>query len=288
VIKQIIDRDRSSRTVVSVIEQHKAAIAKSLEDMLAEAAATLEVPAFSVGVLLDLFAETVRSRTAELVEASRAHEQEAVDDAGPRLDRDAREVALRQHLSALRKVVEGYFGDPGLRNTGFWEPLPAGPDPLKHYGEGVYKALAATEVVLTPRLLMSSDSFNRAEHAAVLRGLIDPLAKALGDVTREAAQLGGTQLVKNTKLERNDVAVSRIAGILEQMARLAGLPEVADRMRAADGSPGVLIEVRDRGEADTDAPTDGDAPVDGGAPAVAPKPRIAPGMPGAEPFDDET
>ena len=136
-----------------------------------------------------------------------------------------------------------------------------------------------------PALEICIDLAHAWAHAAALRPLIDELSAALGKVSQEEAQATTTLLAKDGSMARNDGAFSGITGVTVQLARAAGLGEVADRIRPDEGEPGVLLRLDD---SDDPAPSDSRTPTNGGGttPTVKPKP-IPPGMPGAEPFDEE-
>ncbi len=277
--KQVTDRQRSSRAVVSAIKQHKDAIAAAQRALLDGAAGRLGQPAVDVGAYLEQCAETLRYGTELLTIASAAHAQEALDDNEPRERRDRGERALRAHLSPIRKVVDGMYGDPGLRTLGFWEPLPATVDVLVNYAETVVDALKRPGLVLEPLLATSATQFDTAGHAASLEPLVTALRTAVADVSREAAELSTTLIAKNKALEINDRNFISIAGIVERMARGAGLGEVADRIRPSTANPGVLIEVPSEAELATPAP----APVE----AEPRSPLLGPGFDPLEPEEPE-
>ncbi len=271
--KQIADRQRSSRLVVEAIVQHKPEIAAAQRSLLEGAAKRLGQAPIDVDALLDQFADTLKHGMNLLAAAGAAHAQELLDDAEPRARRDQAERALRDHLSPLRKTVEGIYGDAGLRALGFWEGLPSTTDVLLNYAQTVLDALKRPGLNLTPVLATSATHFDVAGHAAALEPVIAALAAALAEVSREAAQLSTTQIAKNQAMAANDLSFVNIAGIVERMARGAGLAEVADRLRPSSANPGVLIEVPTEEELATPAPS--------------PIQPVRPGFPGADPFDPD-
>ena len=283
--KQAADRARSSRTVVDAIRQHTDVIAEAQRVMLTPAATRLGMEIPDLGSLLLLYADTVEFNAADLARKVAAHLQELLDDADPRSRRDVAERGTRNYLGPLRKTVDGVFGDAGLRTLGFWEPLPSTVEVLRQYGQTVLEALVRPGLLLKPLFATAGTQFDAAAHAAALRPLIDELTAALGEVSQEAAQLGTSLIAKDGSMARNDDDFSGITGVTVQLARTAGLREVANRIRPAEGEPGVLLAI---GDTDDPALTDTRPPTNGGAtPTDKPKVPIAPGMPGAEPFDDE-
>jgi len=254
--------------------------------MLTPAATRLgkEIP--DLRTLLLLYADTVEFNAAELARKVAAHLQELLDDADPRSRRDVAARGTRDYLGPLRKTVDGVFGDAGLRTLGFWEPLPSTVEVLRQYGQTVLEALVRPGLALKPLFENDGTQFAAAAHATALRPLIEELTAALGEVSQEEAQLGTSLIAKDGSMARNDADFSGITGVTVQLARTAGLGEVASRIRPAEGEPGVLLVIDDT---DDPALTDTRTPTNGGAtPTDKPKVPIAPGLPGAEPFDDET
>lgn len=283
--KQAADRARSSRAVVDAIRQHTDVIANAQRVMLTPAATRLGIEVPDLKPLLLLYADTLEHNAADFARKVAVHLQELLDDADPRARREVAARATRDYLSPLRKTVDGVFGDAGLRTLGFWEPLPSTTEVLRQYGQTVLDALLRPGLTLKPVLAVAGTQFDAAAHAAALRPLIDELTAALGEVSQEEAQATTTLIAKDGSMARNDGDFSGITGVTVQLARAAGLGEVADRIRPAEGEPGVLLRLDD---SDDPAPSDSRTPTNGGGttPTVKPKP-IPPGMPGAEPFDDE-
>jgi len=271
--KQIADRQRSSRLVVDAIVEHKPVIATAQTSLLAGAATRLGQPAVNIDALLDQCADTLKYGMNLLSAAGAAHAQESLDDAAPRERRDIAERAVRDHLGPLRKTVEGVYGDSGLKALGFWEGMPSTTEVLLNYAQTVVDSLKRPALVLTPLLAAPPNQFDVAGHAAALEPVVKALEGALDEVSREAAQLSTTLIAKNQALAVNDLNFVNIAGIVERMARGAGLAEVADRIRPSASNPGVLIDV----------PTEEEL----AGPAPSPGKPVSPNFPGADPFDPE-
>jgi len=286
--KQVVDRKRSSRRVVGALGKNKDVIVAALRELLTPAAERLGKPVPKLEVLVELLAETLRYRTETLVDTSEAHEQEGLDDAEPRRIRGVTEKDAREQISGVRKVVEGLYGDAGLRALGLWEPLPPTPDQLAAYGATVANALSRKDLVLVPMRKSKAATFDAAIVATELKEVLRPLEAALGAVANEANELDGTKVRKDQAMAAHNVAFTRITAIVEQMARLAGLNDLADRLRPSPSEPGVLVDVGEQDDAeDTDAAVTPARTAGGGASGAEPKPRIPIGYPGAEPFEEE-
>jgi hypothetical protein len=270
--KQIADRQRSNRAVVDAITEHGAAIAAAQQRMLEGSVGRLGVPPVDVRALLGLYADTLRYDMGQLTAAGAVHAQESLDDSEPRERRDRAERTLRDHLGPLRKTVEGVFGDSGLKSLGFWEPLPSTVEVLLNYGQTVVDSLKRPALSLTPLLATPATQFDAAGHGAALAPVVKVLADALGDVSREEAELSTTLIARNQAMAVSDRSFMNIAGIVERMARAAGLTEVADRIRPSSSRPGVLIDVPSEEEL---------------AAPVTPTKPVSPNFPGADPFDPE-
>lgn len=276
--KQVADRERSSRAVLDAIQAHKSAIAAAQAELLREASSRLSVPVPDISALLALYAETLRHGASVLTSAHAAHAQEALDDAAPRERRDKAQRAVRSYLSSLRKIVDGFYGDEAMQTLGFWEPLPSSVELLRKYGETVLGALERPGLVLVPVLEGGGTQFDARVHAAALRPRVEELTAALAEVSREAAELATTLVARNEALRAHDSHFASIAGMVELMARSAGLGELAARIRPSERDPGVLADLPTE---PTLEPTPAGPVVD----APAPRPR---GMgPGFDPLDPE-
>lgn len=278
--KQVDDRARSSRIVGAAITENGAAIGAALGGALAPfLRAGEKMPDFAffaqlIGRLLD-------GRTAKLLAANSALEQEATDDAEPRARRDACDSDLRMRLSFIRNQVQGIYGDLGLRAYAMWSPLPSGPDALLNYAVEVEKAFRTGKVTPAPVVPTRTVELRAVETAAELAPLVLALDTALKHVARERSELTTQQLAKNEAMTENDRDFVHFVSLFEQAARAAGRPEVADRIRPSGRDPGVLADPGDP----ADDPAVTPAPAAGASTDPA-TPRIEPGMPGSSPFRD--
>lgn len=279
--KQVDDRERSSRVVAAAIEQHASTIASKVRDLLAPIAAEDGGAVPDIERFLKLSGKLLTSRSLTLVRASNAHDREMADDAEPRDRRDSRESSVRARLGGLRLNVQGAFGDAGLRALALWEPIPPGPGPLKNYAQSVLNALVQPGVTLVPLHADDAFEFKPAKAVDSLRALLAELTTALDDVARESVEFDTTLLAKSAAMAAHDRDFVSFAGVIERLALIAGLPELAERIRPSGREPGVLANPVEPGAAgDPVAPS-------AGTPARAPAtPPVAPGMPGSNPFRD--
>ena len=239
--KQVSDREKSTRMVVAAAEQHATVIGEAVSGALSPYLRRgEEMP--DVALLVRLVGRGLDARTATLVAADAAHVGELADDAEPRARRDAAEAALRKRIIHLRGLVEGAYGDLGLRTLSLWEPAPIGPDQLKSYVQVVVAQLGRRDLALPAAEADGAVTFSPSRYAALLAPLLEALVTALDDVAREEKEGDTTQITKNQAMAANDRDFARLGSLVEELARVAGLDGVADRIRPSRRSPGVVAD----------------------------------------------
>jgi len=280
--KQVDDREKAARVVGAGIAEHSPAMARALMDELRPFADDGVVP--DVELLLKLIGRAVAAPASKLVAANEVHERELGDDAEPRSRRDNVDGDLRPRVSRLRTLVDGAYGAAGLAQLRLVEAPGPGPDALRSYVRTASAALVNPDVKLTP-LDEGAADIKLGTFAATFAPLLDALETALNDVARERRE-GETSLVaKQDAMQEHDRKFARWVAVVEYIARAAGHDKLANRLRPSTREPGVLAEPIDDAELDAPPLAGGGA---GDAPSAKPKVPIAPGLPGAEPFDDET
>lgn len=210
--KQVTDREKSARAVVASAEAHAAEAARALE-----------------------------AANRDLVRADEAHEQELSDDSSSRSLRDEKADALRDTLSDLRNAVSVTYGDVGLQLLQLADPAPGDPSALAQYARNVANALTNDAVDL-PRPRRPGLRLDRRALADEIHAHLPALESALEAVAREAREAERTLSAKTAAMERNDQVFARTAGWLAATFRLAGLDDLAARVRPSAQRPGRTSE----------------------------------------------
>jgi hypothetical protein len=230
--KQVSDRAKASRALAQTIETNAAAIAEGVKAALG----TKGAKAPDVGPLLAALASLVTVRSDALAAADQAHELEMADDQAPREARDAATEKGRETLVDLRAALAGAYGNASLPKVGLTGPAPQDPQALLAYGRKVNESLAQVKLGAPKRKGVQVDL---KVFGKELDTQLAALESALKAVARETREGQATQAAKAKALDENDKAFLRAGTVVEALARLAGLDEVADRARPSARSPGL-------------------------------------------------
>jgi len=259
--KQVTDREKSTRAVVAAADTHAADIASAFERELGPHLHKGETLP-DVALLARLVGRRVHADTATLLAADRAHEQELSDDDGPREDRDAAAAKVRGLLVDVRAAVEATYGAKGLTLLGLGQAVPVDPSVLANTAATIVTALRDGSIKL-PKPKRAGLKLDRSAFADEIDAELPALQKALAIVAKEEREKEVTQRAKNGAMERNDTTFSRGAGWLAASCLLAGLDDIAGKVRPSGRRPGRTASTDEEGAA-------GAAAAAPAAPAAAP------------------
>ena len=225
VSKLTTDRLKHSMNVAAGIDVHGEAIARGL------ATSPLAPPE---GLVLTLFAwlkGTLAATEGNLREADIAHAVEATDDAEPRSRRDLAARQARIVLVSASDSVRGIFGEGVSRSLGLETSLPDRPDQVNHLAEGIVKSLLAAAA---PTPLFEGASMSLEALAARIEAARRPLQAAINDVSREERELQATMSERDKATARWSRAYAGVAMIVSGMATLAGLDDLAAKVKPTE------------------------------------------------------
>lgn len=166
-----------------------------------------------------------------LREADLAHALEGDDDHEPRLRRDTLARELRAILASGSDGVRGVYGHVFSRGVGLETALPERPDQLLHHAESVVLNLASH---VPPETEHEDSSFNLPRFAARIEAKSAALKAALESVTREERELQTTMSKRETATARWLRTYAGTAMILSGMATLAGLDDLAAKVKPTE------------------------------------------------------
>ncbi|AKF08381.1 hypothetical protein [Sandaracinus amylolyticus] len=236
--KQVIDRERSSRTVVATLERYAPEAGRGAHDAIRAVLELREVMP-DVELMIRVAARTLERRTAELRDADRAHEHEINGDPRVRDERDRVHRGLYQRVISVRGIVQANFGDVGLKTLGLWDPSPPDPQGTLTYARNLAAALAAPSTVM-PEPLIAEVGFERDALAADLRARVDVLQAAVDHVAREESAAKGTQSRKDAAMAAYDRTFRIATSLGMALFQLGGLEQVAERIKPSPRRPGLL------------------------------------------------
>jgi hypothetical protein len=234
--KQVMDRERSTVSVVAVGEAHAESIGAGVNVLAKPHAKKGEGVDFAV--VARILSEILDAAKQRMVEAETAHQAELDDDAAVRAARDAAATHLYDHVVSLREMITGAYGG---ETTGklFTGATPEDTVTLSRYAGDLQKKLGATKF---PPSRIKGTKLDPADLAKELHDKRAALDAALKAVQREVREAQVTLQAKTEAIAAHDVAFSGVATTLSGLLTLAGKPDLADKVWPAVRRTGGVAE----------------------------------------------
>jgi len=255
--KQVTDREKSTRAVGAAVDTHSGDLARHIADTLSPYLAKGETLP-DVALIARLVGRWMHRTTERLVQADRAHEDELGDDAAPREARDRAAEKVRAVLVDLRGALDSTHGPSALALMHVQEAAPSDPSVIATQGRTVLEALSNDKLKL-PAPRRAGVKIERAAFADDLARELPELEKALNVVSREAREAEATLRAKQSAMEASDHAFTNGAAWLSATFALAGMNDLAAKVRPSGRKPGQTAE--------TPEPAGGAPPFGGPAPS---------------------
>lgn len=234
----VLERQRASRTVASTAYTYSADTASRVKELLARYAKPGEqMP--DIELLIRLVGRMIAMENEALVRADAAHEVELADDTEPRKARDEAAEKVRRCLAYLHAAVETTCGSAGLHRLHLTENVPNDPSALAILARSVLTNLRDESIKL-PADRRRGLSLDRGAFAEELAADLPALDRALAAVAREAREAEVTLRAKRQAMEASDRAFSRGASLLSATFALAGLDDVAHKVKPSAAHPGEI------------------------------------------------
>lgn len=234
------------RTVETSVDQHGDAIAQGARAKLfPDDGAGMELKPIvdAMGARLGADIESLRQRDIDLA-------AERADDAGSRKQRDDAVADGRLTVMRSRSVLEGAFSDDIVMAAGLSGQTPQDPDILAQYCDAA--ATSLRRLTLPPAFGgLTVDPAALADRLSASATAIRSSLTATKREEREAQAADTARDEAEAALRRDYVA---IAGAISALATLAGLDDVADRVRPTARRRAGVPEPIDTAPAD--GPTD--------------------------------
>lgn len=238
--KVVVDRQRAARTVASTAYTYSADAATRVKETLSRYAKPGEqVP--DIQLLVRLVGRMITSENEVLLRADAAHETELADDTEPRKQRDETAEKVRRILNDLRAAIETTYGGSGLPRLHLSDPIPNDPQALAMLARTVLGDLRDESIKL-PAPRRRGLSLDREAFAEELAADLPSLDKALAAVAREAREAEATARTRRLAMDTNDRVFQRGAAFLSATFTLAGLDELADKVKPSPAHPGQTID----------------------------------------------
>lgn len=221
--KRVTDRQAAGREVLAAVAVHGA-------EATARLAAEVGGAAAGVGAAQAQLARRLEGLLAALVAADERHLDAAARLAGARRRRDEAARRLGRLLVAVRRLAAGIYGEGADGLLGWRGRVAQRPRPM------LGQARRAVARLLDPAAARPARRFARVsvaegEWVERLEPAIAELSAALDAVETARRRAESTLLAKVAALAAYDLAFARLVRWVEALFGLAGLPDLAVRVR---------------------------------------------------------
>lgn len=221
--KMVVDRQELGRQVLAAMAVHAGEVAAGLGEVVGEAAG-------ATGAMQRELRWRLEGRLAVLVAADEEHLDATAELTAARGRRDAAAGELYRLLVRVRRLAVGIYdaGAEGLLGLG--GRVSQRPVVMLRQARRAVGRLVDPEVP-RPEKLFAGTTVDEGEWVERLEPMIEALARAVDEVNVARRRTESTLRAKNEALAAYDLAFGRVARYLEALFHLAGLPELASRVR---------------------------------------------------------
>lgn len=181
----------------------------------------------------------VLARKEVVLQTDKLVVQEGSEDATALNNRESIYKATRTHLIRLRNSLDGTYGKSLLVALGLNGPLPDNPEELHRIMQHARALLTdpVTPFSMPEPLDEFSPSWTADNLAKRLLSLYGPLAESVAEVTKELRETQDARRKRRIAMDELQRAIVTFNAIFEQLARLVGRDDVAERIRPKGGRP---------------------------------------------------
>lgn len=229
--KQVIDRQKAARAVLSTRDTHAGALQTQLAAELSPHLKRGEsLP--DLAFLSQLVLRWLDAAETTMVAADLAHERELADDTAPRDIRDAAAEKLREGLIDLRHWVDVLYGPATVTQFSLVGETPTDPVALSRQGQNVVSALSTVKL---PKPRRKGAELDPREYAAELSAVVATLDQSLTTVARESREAEVTLAARDAAVAEFDRRYAATTNLLSALLAAAGHQALADRLRPPAG-----------------------------------------------------
>lgn len=244
-LKSVSGRVRSCHDVLGAIETFGDQMSGTLGEDFAPFLPEGQVMPFQA--TLELFAGRLSASSQRMVETDRAYRDQRTRETLFRGRRDDAASEVNDDVVGLRKAFGGIYREEKLAEVGFARRTPQSP------GELLEQATHLATRLQDPTLDLTGSRFGdlqleAAKLAAKLVASVASLEQASTALSRQERRTEARKLAKDEALEAHNSGFLWIARTVESLCRLAGLDEVAKRIRPSTRRPGLIERQAEPGE----------------------------------------
>lgn len=241
--KMVVDKQKSASTVIACGRTNAAlvaaAITKKTGPFLAQGT---DSALYEKCLTQSIFAscDLLEAKSNAMANADEAYLVEAADDDAPRQRREKAFQALYELLVEMRESCQGAFGAKELTGFGFSSATPRDPAQLTRFAGEILAAFQKRKAQMPPT--RKGISFDPGALLEALSTHREALTSALKEIATEERELQTALAEKNRTISEYDEAFLQVANFLEGLFLLAGMSELADKVRPSLRRPGQTIE----------------------------------------------
>ena len=241
--KAATERETAANFVHAAIDTHGEVIKQGIEARLEAERKPDEPPVPDTRQLVVLGGRRMMRLLAVLLAADLAHEQELLDDPGPRKRRDDAGSRLYRGAVELRQGAAWIYGSEAEAALGFSGATPEDPRVLVRQCK---LALEQFDDAFADRPARAGFTWEVAAQKASLAALVAETEAALRDVEREVKEAEATLQAKYAAMDAFDAAFTEVASLISALLRLAGETALAERVRPSKKQRGRLMTDEER------------------------------------------
>jgi hypothetical protein len=231
--KQVIDRDKSARSVIAAVENNEERLASSLSGLL-------KLPPEATTALLRALGGRLKEAIDQTVAADCEHLAELRDDQPVRVERDLAARKIAEALWELRDTLRVAFGEPSVHALGLDGRMPKDPAQIQSLGSMVLSQLASWTPPET--CLLAGFAFDAEKCRASLSALVDALSRSITALARERREAEARQVAKDRALAHSDRMFALTAQVLHALLEATGESELARTVRPSKRRPGLTAQ----------------------------------------------
>ncbi len=246
-LKMVTDRVQSSQAVLWALDAYGERLARVLGEALEPLLGPEQELPFAVQ--LDLFAQKLIVNRDRMVTTDRAYRDQRTRESLARGQRNTAAKEVNRQVVGIRRAFAGIYDAEKLAELGFARRTPQQPAELLEQASHLVARLSV------PGLDLSGGRFGRFELApglwAKLAEAVAELHRAIDELARQQRQTEALKLAKDNGLDDYNRWFLWTARTVESLCKLAGLDDVAKRVRPSSRRPGTTEK---RFETATDGP----------------------------------
>lgn len=238
-LKTVSDRVQSCKAVLWALRVYGGQLLEILGESFAPLLAAGQAMPFEVQ--LELFEKKLILIRDRMLETERAYRDQKARESLSRTRRIERAGRVNSAVVGLRKAFAGIYSDQKLAEIGFARRTPQPPGVLLEQASHLVTRLNDPLLDLTGSRFgdFQLDAKNLAK---ALVSSVDDLEEAVDDLAREERQSEAMKLAKDQAIQEHNRWFVWIARTVESLCRVAGLDEVAKRVRPSSRRPGVTAK----------------------------------------------